>query len=343
MCDSGVRMSGDDDVHQAGWQLACHLKDLARVAARRQVARIVEAVTPATGVGRHDDDRRAGRPQGAGLRRDGGHERRNVQPHGIRRDGGRQGARGHHTDDTDLDACGLDQHGGPHVPPRDGPSRRLIDQVGRQVREPRFSRPLLQRPAWVIGRPARRRGRTDGPEIELMIADGGRGVAEGVVRRHDIRAFGQVRLEGALEGVARVDQQHRATIPGARSTQVVHVPAEGHQSTAAIAGHHATVDVIGADDRQRDGTLSPRRGRCGDGPRSWQRARPGRAARYEQARGQHKAREERKQAAVHGGIFAYHRGAVAITSHISHHHITTSPHHPIPDRYDACLPTSGSA
>ena len=48
------------------------------------------------------------------------------------------------------------------------------------------------------------------PVIELVVAEGGGGVPEGVVGAHDRGALFEVRLEGALKHVAAVEEQHRA-------------------------------------------------------------------------------------------------------------------------------------
>ena len=108
-------------------------------------------------------------------------------------------------------------------------------------------------------------GRVRGAEVELVVADRGRGVAERRVRVDDDRAFAQVRFDAALIRVARVDEKHGAAIVRARRAQVAHVTAELGQTAAAVARHEVTVQVGGRDDRQRDDVLRRRsRGRAAD-------------------------------------------------------------------------------
>ena len=85
----------------------------------------------------------------------------------------------------------------------------------------------------------------------------------------DDRAFGQVRLERALEHVAGVDEQH-GPIAGARGSQVADIAAEQRQPATPIAGHDAAVQVVGANDGESDGACGGRgsRGPCGLGRRT---------------------------------------------------------------------------
>ena len=55
--------------------------------------------------------------------------------------------------------------------------------------------------------------RADRAVVELVVADRGRGVAERVVRAHDVGALGEVRLERALEQIAGVDAAARRRRP----------------------------------------------------------------------------------------------------------------------------------
>ena len=54
--------------------------------------------------------------------------------------------------------------------------------------------------------------RVDRPEIEIVVADGLRGISQRVVRVDDEGAFAEIRLDTALKGVAGVDQQDRPAV-----------------------------------------------------------------------------------------------------------------------------------
>src|ERR1017187_7660677 len=89
------------------------------------------------------------------------------------------------------------------------------------------------------------------PEVELVIADGGSAVAEGIVGSHDRRTLGQVRFEGALKHVARVEQDDRTTPVFPNLAQVFQVAPEPRQ------GGDVPVQVACA--HYRDGDLRRRR------------------------------------------------------------------------------------
>ncbi len=100
---------------------------------------------------------------------------------------------------------------------------------------------------------AGRRRRSGWSEVELVIAHCGGGVAERVVGRDNWRAFPQVRLERPLPHVAGVDQQHGAAIARAGRAEVLHVAREQGEAAVTILGKDAAVEIVGADDRERDG------------------------------------------------------------------------------------------
>ena len=92
----------------------------------------------------------------------------------------------------------------------------------------------------------------DGTEIELVVADHGRRVAERVVRVDDDGAFAQVRFDAGLIGVAGIDEHDGAAIGRTRGMQVVEVAAEQLEVTVPVAAEDVAVQIRGADDRERD-------------------------------------------------------------------------------------------
>ena len=285
---AAVRVAGHDDVDQPARQPAGDGQDLGVRIAGRQVVGAIDRGAASAGVGGDDDDVGALRPQRGRMRPDGVGQRRHRQPADVAGDGRGQGLQRHHADDADLEAGHVDQRGRPHVGPAGRRAAGGLDQVRGEEREARLRRPRPQRATGIVGRRPRRRRLADRAEVELVIADRRGRVAEGVVGRHDGRPFADVRFERALEHVAGVDQEHRAAVTRPGRAQVLHVAAEQRETAAAVPRHHAAVQVVGADDRHRDG-------RRGCGRRSRRRRDGRRAAGREQqaARGEHAHREER--------------------------------------------------
>ena len=110
--------------------------------------------------------------------------------------------------------------------------------------------------------PARRDRRAHGTEVELVISDRRRVVPQRVVGAHDGGALVHVRLQRPLEHVAGVEQHHAAAVTRPRAPQVGDVAAETGQ------GLDVAVQIVGADDRDRDERGARRRaGATVGGPR----------------------------------------------------------------------------
>ena len=122
------------------------------------------------------------------------------------------------------------------------------------------------------------RGRVGRAELEVVVADGQRGVAHRVVGVHHHAALGQVRLHarqgggGGLERVAGVQEQQGPPIAGPRRAQVVDEAAEHAQAAARVrVRRDAAVQIVGADDG--DGDAGGRAGRARPGQRGQPRER----------------------------------------------------------------------
>jgi hypothetical protein len=86
-----------------------------------------------------------------------------------------------------------------------------------------------------------------------VVADAERRVADRVVSVDDHQALGEVRLDAALERVACIEHEHGAAVSGARGAEVVDEAAEHGESAACrIVREQAAVQIVRADDRQRD-------------------------------------------------------------------------------------------
>ena len=129
------------------------------------------------------------------------------------------------------------------------------------------------RPARAAPRADRRRGsrpvlghhrRTDGAEVELVVAERGGRVPQRVIGADDSGPFGQVGGERPLEHIARVDQQDGAAVAGARAAQVGEVAAEGGKRL------DPSVQIVGADERDRHAGR-----RCGSPSASTERRHAG--------------------------------------------------------------------
>ena len=160
-------------------------------------------------------------------------------------------------------ARGVHDGGRPDVRPRHRASRDLVDQVGRQEREPRAGGRRLEGAAHVGRRAVGGCGvggcGVERSVIELVVADGQRVIAQRVVGVDDERALRQVRLDPSLEGVACIQQQHRAAVPLSRRAEIAQIPAELRDASAPVPRKHAAVQVGGAHDRQRHAAVRARR------------------------------------------------------------------------------------
>ena len=285
--DGAVGVPGDDRVDEPPGQRAHHVEHLGGTLARGEVGRVGELRADPPGVRGDDHDTRAPGAQRRGLRRNRCRQRRHREPVNVGRQGHRQCAGSHHPDDAHRDPRGVDHHRRPNVRPRHGSPGGFVDEVGGQERKPRLCGPGLEGAAQV-GVAGGAVPRVDGAVLEVVVADGRRGVAERVVGVDDQRALRQVGFDAPLIGIAGVDEEHGAAIGGARGSQVRHVAAEQREAALPAFGEDAAVQVGRADDRQRDAvrldaggrpcpaaegerqrdTSSPRRKATGRGPGS---------------------------------------------------------------------------
>ncbi|MYD88648.1 MAG: hypothetical protein F4Y14_22340 [Acidobacteria bacterium] len=147
-----------------------------------------------------------------------------------------------------------------------------------------------------VGRSADPRRGVEGPVGDLVVADGERVVAERIVGVDDEGPFRDVGGDSALEGVARVQQQHGAPVGRPRRAQVAQVPAQQRDASLAVVREDAAVQVGGADDGKRDAVdraVLIRRGNL------LRRRRP----REQNADGHQRGRgDNRPEQAPHGGI-----------------------------------------
>ena len=126
---------------------------------------------------------------------------------------------------------------------------RSVNQVRREEGISRLGGARLERAARVARQLSRRR-RVDRPEIEIVVADGLRGVSHRVVRVDDEGALAEIRLDVALKRIAGVEQQDRAAVGRPGRAQVVHVAREQRQAAEAISRQGRPVEIAGADNRQ---------------------------------------------------------------------------------------------
>ena len=89
-----------------------------------------------------------------------------------------------------------------------------------------------------------------------MVADGRGGVTQRVVCGDHRLPLVEVGLQGALEHVAGVEEQHGAAVTRARGAQVADVAAEQRQATPIAALQDAAVQIVRADDGEGDGGAS---------------------------------------------------------------------------------------
>ncbi len=123
------------------------------------------------------------------------------------------------------------------------------DQVGGNDRKSGFGEPCFEElPADLLAAAL-----ADGPEVELVVTERHGVHPEDTIGCEDAGAFGQVRLERALEHVARVEHDHAATVALPRSAHVVHVAGEHRK------GRDATMEIVQRENA--NGHIRPRYGR----------------------------------------------------------------------------------
>ena len=154
-------------------------------------------------------------------------------------------------DDADADAGDVDDDRGLDVGPGDWPAGGLVDEIRGKERKPCLGRACLERAPWVLVRSLRRASRSDWTEVELVITDRRRGVADDVVSRDDRRAFVEVRLERPLKEIATVEEDDAAVVRRPRRPQVRDISRKKRESAASLVREDSAVQVGGADDRQR--------------------------------------------------------------------------------------------
>ena len=86
-------------------------------------------------------------------------------------------------------------------------------------------------------------GGVHGPEVEVVIADGRRGVPHGVEGVDDQRAFAEIGFDAPLERVARIEQQHGTAIGLPGCAQVVEKPGQKRHPAAPVPGKDEPVQI----------------------------------------------------------------------------------------------------
>src|SRR5687768_13388028 len=115
-----------------------------------------------------------------------------------------------------------------------------------------------------------RHPRIDGPEVEVVVADGLCGVAHRVVGVDHDRALAEIRFDIALERVAGVDQQDGPAIRRPRRAEVVEVPGQQGKTAESVSPEGLAVEIGRPHDRQRHRWLvtdGDEPERCGRGQR----------------------------------------------------------------------------
>ena len=247
-----MRVSGDDGIDQPAWQIAREVEDLRVRIAGRQILRVREVLATAARVRTDDHHLRTGRSQARCFRRHRFGERSHPQPADIQRKRRPQSRVGHHADDADLDAGRVHQRRRLDIRPLHPAAGLFVEEICGEEREVRLGGARLQRTPRVGDRILAGAGAIGCAEIELVIANRQRGVAQCVVRVNDDRAFAQVRLDAALERVARVEQQHGTLIGDPGRAQVVDISSEDANAAAPAALHEIAVQIARTDDGDRD-------------------------------------------------------------------------------------------
>ena len=157
---------------------------------------------------------------------------------------------------ANLDTCGVDEGGWFDIGPGHRFAGLAIHDIRRQKGKVGLGGARLESAARIVaGNHGPRRG-PDGAEIEFVIADGGRAVAQGIVVAHHRGTLGHVGLQRAQEHVARVEEHHRASAARSRLAQILHVACQPGQSldvSVQIARAHHREDYLGRRRRVRAG------------------------------------------------------------------------------------------
>ena len=250
MREPGVSMAGGDDVHEPARQTSRQPEDFGLRVARRQIRGFVELTATPAGMGGDDHDFGARRTK---LRRfcdDRWLERRDAQPLNVGGDRRVQRIDRHDADDADVDARRAHEHRRPNIRPLDGAPGRFLDQIRGEEGIVCLGGACLERAAKVAsGLPGK--GRVDGPEVEVVIADRLCRVRHRVVRVNNESALAEIRLDVALKGIAGVDEQDRAAVCRTHPAEVVHVSREQGQTAESVSRQRGAVEVARADNRQR--------------------------------------------------------------------------------------------
>ena len=201
---------------------------------------------------RRDDHGRPTLPQARGFGDERRGQGRNLEAPSVGRHGRGQRLGCEQADDADADAGDVDDDRGLDVRPGDRPAGGLVDEIRSKERKPCLGRACLERAPRVLVRSLRRASRSDGTEVELVIAYRRRGVADDVVSRDDRRAFVEVRLERPLKEIATVEEDDAAAVRGPCRSQVRDISRKKREPAAALVREDGAVQVGCADDRQRD-------------------------------------------------------------------------------------------
>jgi phytanoyl-CoA hydroxylase len=244
---------GNDGIDQSGRHLSCQVEDFRRVVARIQIPEVSEIRTPAPGVHGHDDHRRPLLPQASRFRDDSRLERRQPEATDVRRERGPQPVDGHPADDADLQTVDVDKGRRTNVAPRHRHVGLDVEQIGRQHGKPGTARQGFQRTPRIDGLIDEPSSHIDVTELEVMIADGGCGVAECVIGIDDERPFAHVGFDAALVGIAGIENDDRAIVGSPCRAQVLHIAAKDVEAAASPVLEDEAVHVVSANNRQRQG------------------------------------------------------------------------------------------
>ncbi len=233
VCDRVVGVASRDDVDQSFGQASRQRENLGRRIARGQIGGSIEPRARPAGMRRHDDHLGA---RGSQSRCFGGDRWRqwcdaqSLDVHGSRR---RQCVNRHHANDADPHARSIHHNRGSDVGPRDRSVRGDVNEVRSQKRIVRLGRARLQGAPHVAGHLSRARC-IHGSEVELVIADGCRRVAHGVVGIDDERALAQIGFHAVQKRIAGIQQQDGASIRCSHRAQVVDEASQQRKPAAPV-------------------------------------------------------------------------------------------------------------
>ena len=187
----------------------------------------------------------------------GGNRIGEVERRDVRGDGRIRRVRRRQSDDADARAGDGDDDR--LLRPRRRLSCRFLHEVRREERPLRELCVFLERAEGILIGMAGNGVGTDGTVIEFMIADSGRGIADGVVRERDRFAFEEIGLERPLIEIAGVDHDHAARI---RCPQGIEVRREDCQTAVRrliVMAVEPAVNVGGPDDHDVHRFMGSRR------------------------------------------------------------------------------------